>query len=155
MSIQQDPTTLPTNVAVARVLMFLQGGAYVALVLLGYLAFFAFRGRMQQRAGGQSEGGAQFAGRAILFSVLIVALGVLIIFLAVRIGRFSSGALITSAVIEGIITTLALVRVIRSPDLLPIILFAFPAVTFIFLLTGLRSFSSPAKSISNESAASD
>lgn len=139
MSVEPEPSSLSTNVAVARVLMFLQGGAYIALVLLGYLAFFAFQGRMQQRGGSQS-GGGQFAGRAVLFSVLIVALGALIIFLAVRIGRFSSGALITSMVIEGIITTLALVRVVRNPELLPIILLAFPAVTFVFLIVGMRSF---------------
>lgn len=142
MSYQQESASLSTNIAVARVLMFLQGGAYIVLVLLGYLAFFAFRGRMQQRAGGQAQAGGQFMGRTILFSLVIVVLGAFIIFLAIRIGRFSSGALITATVIEGIIATLALVRLTRSPDLVPIILFVFPAVTFVLLITGIRSFSS-------------
>ncbi|MGH9194849.1 MAG: hypothetical protein ACRD1T_03810 [Acidimicrobiia bacterium] len=139
MSIQQEPT-LSTNLSVARVLMYIQGGIYVALTGLGILAFYAFRNRMPQRSGGQIPSAGQFGSRALLFTLVVVVLGALIIFLAIKIGRFSYGALIGALAIEGVITALALFRLVRNVELIPIIQLAFPAFAFVFLITGLPSF---------------
>lgn len=119
--------------------MFIQGGLLVAFTMFGVVLFFLRRGRGGQ---GQPAPDAQgmAAGFGIVFVLLFLAVGVVIILLAVRLGRLSSGARVGALLIEGVLGVVRGYGMIRNPSLIPILQFAIPAIIVVLLFTGGSAF---------------